>query len=68
MRIVVQEMTGEVRNWRENILLFDNELFTMLPHKFFSNIYNHFTKIVTLCYALQHEIINYEKVNKMLCC
>lgn len=64
---VTHEGTKEVKQSKINILLYDYDLFCMLPHEFISNMYIYFTKIVTSLYALGMELTNAEKINKILC-
>ncbi|KAI0516137.1 hypothetical protein KFK09_008809 [Dendrobium nobile] len=60
--------TNEVKQSRLNILLHNYELFRMKPHESISDMYTRFTQIVTSLHALERELSNFEKVNKILRC
>ncbi|KAI0503951.1 hypothetical protein KFK09_014898 [Dendrobium nobile] len=65
---ITYEGTNEVKQSRLNILLHDYELFCMKPHESISDMYRRFTQIVTSLHALRRELLNFEKVNKILRC
>ena len=48
------------------MLLHDYELFRMLPNESISDMYTHFTRIVTSLHSLGSQFSNAEKVNKIL--
>lgn len=65
---ICYEGINEVKKSRLNILLHEYELFCIKLNESISNMYLRFTLIVTSQHTLSRELINFEKVNKILHC
>lgn len=56
----------EVKNSKLNVLLHEYEMFIMLPQESISDMFTHFTKIVTSLHSLGCIVTNSKKTNKIL--